>query len=262
MNERIYKLSHLVLTLYLKKQVRNLGVELIADNHKEMSPLKLKIFEWGPYTARILTYLYWKRLENPKHIRIININPPVQFGRTGRGPTLEFPDGRRITSTPEIIEYFEDICDNPKEQWQRELASAAGPSMRGRNSAEIEEKRAILRSIDTTTTDYMCSAAYKCSRAGPLRSDSINVALDQSEKSLSGLQDHYWKMYKAIDKDHGPRICVADIALLSLIEYIEAVNHRNIVSRWPILNSLYETFKVDNVDSRVLLSIARMDEGC
>ncbi|KAI1459504.1 hypothetical protein F4805DRAFT_473041 [Annulohypoxylon moriforme] len=162
-------------------------------------------------------------------------------------PSLELPHGKYIGQAAAIMEYFEDICDNPQEQWQKEIAALAKYTMRGHDSLERVEIRGILSLIEEASVLFSFAAlrGTKRHRAGdPLNCTIAQMMLKSTKKSLEGIQGYYFKRFKENfdDHDYGGDINIADIALFALLEFAQEFHGQNLVPDLLSLKGFYTAF--------------------
>ncbi|KAI1209153.1 uncharacterized protein F4807DRAFT_98524 [Annulohypoxylon truncatum] len=212
-----------------------------------MPHLTLHIVEWELYPRRILIYLHEKGLLKSKHIAIVDQAPWLGTPLMRPVPSLELSRGRSIGPSVAIIEYFEDICDNPQEEWQKELAAMAKPSMRGTNLLKRAEMRGVYAIIEEASVLFNFASLRGSRRHAPVNptnSAVANMALGLSKRSLSGIQDYYSKRFRDNfdDHDYGRDINIADIALFSLVEYAKELYGQNLVAGLLNLKRFYMAF--------------------
>jgi glutathione S-transferase len=125
--------------------------------------LELYVLSWGLYPRRVLLYLTQKSLLSSPLIKITPV-APLPTGMTAPGkppgsvPMLRLPDGTFIKQSLAIIEFFEDVCENPDlaKDWQVELARSANreASMRGRTAEEKACTREVLGLVDEASSQF------------------------------------------------------------------------------------------------------------
>ncbi|KAL4725767.1 hypothetical protein ACLX1H_007920 [Fusarium chlamydosporum] len=122
-------------------------------------PLELFVLSWGVYPRRVLIYLEEKNLSTTQLIKITEVT--VDKGKlsapgkpSGTAPMLRLPDGTFIKQSIAILEYFEEICQQPEEAWQIELAKHAHGSMLGNTAAEKARVRDMLSLADEITSQF------------------------------------------------------------------------------------------------------------
>ncbi|KAI8962012.1 hypothetical protein F5Y11DRAFT_324362 [Daldinia sp. FL1419] len=82
----------------------------------------------------------------------------------GAVPILTLPDGSFIKQSVAILDYFEDICDNPQEDWQKDMAAAAKACMRGNNVC----KRATARESIALADEAASMSGFACHKGSKL----------------------------------------------------------------------------------------------
>jgi glutathione S-transferase len=125
--------------------------------------LELYVLPWGLYPRRVLLYLTAKSLLSSPLLKITPV-APLPTGMTAPGkppgsvPILRLPDGTFIKQSLAIIEFFEDICENPNpsKDWQVEIAKTANQeaSMRGRTAEEKSRTREVLGLVDEASSQF------------------------------------------------------------------------------------------------------------
>jgi glutathione S-transferase len=125
--------------------------------------LELYVLPWGLYPRRVLLYLTSKNLLSSTLIKITPV-APLPTGMTAPGkppgsvPILRLPDGTFIKQSLAIIEFFEDICENPDpaKEWQVELARTTNREigMRGRTAEEKARTREVLGLVDEASSQF------------------------------------------------------------------------------------------------------------
>ncbi|GAB7325570.1 hypothetical protein MBLNU13_g09568t1 [Cladosporium sp. NU13] len=212
--------------------------------------LELYVLSWGIYPRRVLLYLTEKGLlPSP----LLDITPviPAYTGMTAPGkppgsvPILRLPDGTFIKQSLAIIEFFEDVCDNPDPaiDWQVELAKTANQkiSMRGSTAEEKASTREILALMDEASTQF-CFAGHKGTALFvPLETTNAlaaELALEFCKKTLRLVDENYaTELRRSIDNG---RISIADCVFYSLLQFSEGVYGVDLLSEpdLPVLQSL------------------------
>lgn len=195
-----------------------------------MNPqLELYVLPWGIYPRRVLLYLSEKGLASSPVIKIT----PVAITNTGLTapgkppgsvPILRLPGGTYIKQSLAIIDYFEDVCENPdlSKEWQVELAQTAGStsSLRGGTHEEKARMREMLALADEAST-YFCFACHKGTELFvPLeQTDGLTakLALEYCKKTLGLLEEYYGS--GLLPTLQSGRFSIAECVLLSLLQF-------------------------------------------
>ncbi|VTT68326.1 unnamed protein product [Fusarium fujikuroi] len=191
------------------------------------TPLELFSLSWGMYPRRVLIYLAEKSLLKSPLIKITevtvspNSNSLTAPGKPkGTAPILRLPDGVFIKQSIAILEYFEDICDNPQQPWQVELAKDAGGSMLGRTAEEKARVREVLGLADEITSQF----GFACHKGTALfdmleetHPVTAKLALEYCTKNLKLLE----KYYEGDTRFNGGdgRVTIADCVLYSTLHF-------------------------------------------
>lgn len=216
--------------------------------------LELFVLTWGLYPRRILLYLSEKGLTSSPLIKITPVSvtsagidaagkPP------GSVPILRLPDGSLIKQSAAILEYFEDICDNPDPQqnWQVELAASATnkTSMRGDTPKERAQTREIMGLADEASTQFV----FACHKGTALfvQLESTNalaakLALEYCKKSLRLIEENYLGDSQFGD---GSRFTIAHHMLYSLLQFSRELYDVDLLTDpgLPNLQRLFDIFK-------------------
>ncbi|CAG9936200.1 unnamed protein product [Clonostachys rosea f. rosea IK726] len=184
------------------------------------------------YPRRVLIYLYEKGLINSAHINVI----PVEISQTGQMaapgkppgsvPILRLPDGTLIKQSLAILEYFEDICDHPKDQWQKDLFKGTNcNSMRGATA----EARARIREIMGLADEASSQFGFACHKGSKLfvpieetNADAGRLAMEYCRKTLSTIEKYYEEDDR-LQSEVFPEMNIADCVLFALLEFASGV---------------------------------------
>jgi len=195
--------------------------------------LELYVLTWGIYPRRVLLYLAEKGLLSSPVIKIT----PVTITNTGmvapgkpQGsvPILRLPDGTFIKQSIAIIEFFEDVCDDPDpaQDWQIELAKStnSGITMRGNTPAQRAKTREVLGLVDEASSQF-CFAAHKGTALFVSLEETnalaAKLALEYCRKTLRLVEENYaTELSRSIDGGH---TSIADCVLNSLLQFSEGV---------------------------------------
>jgi glutathione S-transferase len=214
--------------------------------------LELYVLPWGLYPRRVLLYLYSKDLLSSSLLKITSVTI-TQTGMTAPGkppgsvPILRLPDGTFIKQSLAIIEFFEDVCDNPDptKEWQVELARSANQKvhMRGVTAEERARTREILALVDEASTQF-CFAAHKGTALFvPLEETNAlaaRLAMEYCRKTLRLVEEKYAaELERSIDSE---RISIADCVLDSLLQFSERIYGVDLLDglEVPVLRRLRE----------------------
>ncbi|OTA64207.1 hypothetical protein K449DRAFT_394022 [Hypoxylon sp. EC38] len=220
-----------------------------------MAYLELFVLTWGIFPRRVLIYLHEKGLINSPHIKVtpVTISPTGEMLAPGKPkgtvPVLSLPDGTFIKQSIAILEYFEDICDNPQEEWQKDLAAAAAmkSSMRGSSARE----RAITRDILALTDEASSLFGFACHKGTklfathePVNPSAASLAMVWVKKNLRLLEAYYEGRFEG-DDPNGENITIADCVLFSLLQFAKELYTKDLVAdaELPNLKRFYNVFK-------------------
>ncbi|KAI0384104.1 hypothetical protein F5Y04DRAFT_248988 [Hypomontagnella monticulosa] len=192
-----------------------------------MAYLELFVLPWGIYPRRVLIYLHEKGLINSPHIKItpVDISPTLEMTAPGKPkgtvPILAQPDGTFIKQSIAILEYFEDVCDNPQEDWQKELVASAKPSMRGKNARE----RATMRDILGLTEEASTMFGFGCHKGSklfitiePSAPAGAKLAMGCAKRNLKIVETYFEGRFEGADAS-AENITIADCVLASLLQF-------------------------------------------
>jgi glutathione S-transferase len=210
--------------------------------------LELYVLEFGVYPRRVVIYLKEKGLLDSGMIKITPVDlQGVAPGKPkGTSPMLRLPDGTFIKQSIAILEYFEDICQDPQQEWQHKLASySKQPTMRGQSA----EERARMRSIMGLAEEAMIYFGFACHKGSrvfetvePSCPEGAKMSMESSKKDLK-LIETYLEGDTRFDTDGGiPTI--ADCILFSFLQFTNNFYSFNILagSDLPNLERFYENF--------------------
>ncbi|KAF5618379.1 hypothetical protein F52700_12328 [Fusarium sp. NRRL 52700] len=189
-------------------------------------PLELFSLSWGMYPRRILIYLAEKKLLKSPLIKVteVTISPNSNSlnapGKPkGTAPILRLPDGGFIKQSIAILEYFEDICDDPQQPWQVELAKDADGSMRGGTAEEKARVREVLGLADEVTSQFGFACHKGTALFGMLEEThpiTAKLALEYCRKNLK-LLERYYEGDTRFDEDG--QVTIADCVLYSTLHF-------------------------------------------
>ncbi|KAH8736223.1 hypothetical protein BGZ61DRAFT_441692 [Ilyonectria robusta] len=218
--------------------------------------LELFVFPWGVSPRRVLLYLAEKGILSHPQIKItdVAITAKVELVAPGKPPgsvpILRLPDGTFIKQSVAILDYLEDICDNPDPQqlWQVELAQSAGAkrSMRGITAEERARTREMLLLADETT-NYFGLACHKGSELfaalEPTNPVAAKLILDWAQRPLKLLEGYYTE--ESHFEGDGGFVTVADCVLYSLLEFAKEFYEVDLLSDPELagLRRFYQAFK-------------------
>ncbi|OBT62680.1 hypothetical protein VE03_07525 [Pseudogymnoascus sp. 23342-1-I1] len=211
--------------------------------------LELYVLEFGVYPRRVVIYLGEKGLLDSGMIKITPVD--MQTGAPGKPegstPILRLPDGSFINQSIAILEYFEDICDNPREEWQKKLASySKQPSMRGDSAEDRARMRSILGLADEAVAHY-CFACHKGSRLfetlEPSSPDGAKMAMEWTKKNLKLIEKYYDGDVRF--ETGGGSSTTGDCVLFSLLQFSNNLYSCDLLEdpQLPALKRFYDSFK-------------------
>lgn len=211
--------------------------------------LDLFVWPYGPYPRRVLIYLAERGITSHFNIIPVDVHSKGKMSAPGKPPgtvpILKFPDGSYISQSLAIINYLEDVCENPQEEWQNTLASAAKPiSVCG--STPIERARTLeILSLADEVSSLLGLTCHKGS--------VIFKGLEQSSEETARLCFvHASKILKKLDEIYAGRNIdlevanVADIVLFSTLQFSREFYDFDVpkTGGWKSLDKFYEAFKV------------------
>lgn len=221
------------------------------------APLELYVLTWGIYPRRVLLYLAQRGLLSSPVIKITPLSVTDTGLDTAPGkppgsvPILRLPDGTFIKQSIAIMEFFEDICENPDpaKDWQLELARATNQdiNMRGTTSEEKAKTREMMALVDEASSQF-CFAAHKGTALFvPLEETNAltaKLALEYCRKTLRLVEkDYATELSHSIDSG---RISIADCMLDSLFQFSGTIYGVDLLSdpELPALQRLRERFQI------------------
>ncbi|KAI2622505.1 hypothetical protein GGR54DRAFT_66276 [Hypoxylon sp. NC1633] len=219
-----------------------------------MAPLELFVLNWGTYPRRVLIYLNEKGLLHSPLIKITESTYSPTAGMvapgkpTGTVPILALPDGTFIKQSVAILEYLEEICQNPQEEWQKELAASAKPiSMLGHSTWERAAIREILALVDEAASffGFACRKGSKLFVSRELMSRATSdMAMGWTKRCLKLVEPYYEGRF-AGGGGSGGNVTITDCALFSLLQFSRELYGRNLPEEadLPNLKRFYEVFK-------------------
>lgn len=213
--------------------------------------LELYVLPWGIYPRRVLLYLSEKGLLQSPIIRITEVTltetgmvapckPP------GSVPILRLPDGTFIKQSIAIVEFIEDVCDNPDaaQDWQLELARTAHrrkTNMRGSTSAEKAQTREILGLVDEASSQF-CFACHKGTALfvslEETNAVAAKLAMEYCKKTLRLVEENYaTELCRSLDVG---RVSIALCVFDSLLQFSKGVYGVDLLSEpeLPVLQRL------------------------
>lgn len=201
----------------------------------------------------MLIYLHEKGLFDSPHIKVtpVTISPNGEMIAPGKPkgtvPVLALPDGTFIKQSLAILDYLEDICDNPQEEWQKDLTARAKPSMRGGSSRERATTREIIALADEAASlfGFACHKGTKLfATREPADPSAARFAMAWVKKNLKLLEAYYEGRFEGDDSD-GDEVTVADCVLFSLLQFAKELYAQDLVADAEFLNlrRFYNVFK-------------------
>jgi glutathione S-transferase len=213
------------------------------------TPLELFALSWGVYPRRVLIYLAEKGLLKSPLIKFTEVTVS-QDGRltapgkpVGTVPVLRLPDGTFIKQSIAVLEYFEDICQNPTEPWQFELSKTANNSMLGQTAQEKARVREILSLADEVTSQF----AFACHKGTALfkmleetHPVTAKLVLEYCQKNLKLIERYYVDDPRFSSADG--QATVADCVLYSVLHFAKDLYAMDLLAD-PELTSLRAFYK-------------------
>ncbi|KAI1649919.1 uncharacterized protein F4817DRAFT_329123 [Daldinia loculata] len=216
-----------------------------------MAHLELFVFTWGLYPRRILIYLHEKGLLNSPHIKVaqVTISPTAEMIAPGKPkgtvPILALPDGTFIKQSVAILDYFEDICDNPEEDWQKDIAAVAKTSMRGRNARDRATTREILALADEATSMF----GFACHKGSKLflemeLTNPVASSMAIVRRSMKLLEPYYEGRFEG-DSSEAEKVTIADCVFFSFLQFSKELYGVDLVADSELRNlrRFYDAFK-------------------
>ncbi|XEU99897.1 hypothetical protein FSHL1_005184 [Fusarium sambucinum] len=217
-------------------------------------PLELFVLSWGVYPRRVLIYLSEKGLLNSPFIKITEVTTDDTGKLTapgkpaGSAPVLRLPDGTSIKQSVAILGYFEDICQDPKEDWEVELAKNTNGSMIGGTAVERGRVRDMLSLADEITNQF----GFACHKGTALfkaleetHPTTAKLMLEYCYKNLRLLNKYYEGDGRLNGSSDGDRINIADCVLYSVLYFAKEVYSFDLLSDPEMVNlrAFYEWFR-------------------
>ncbi|RDL42276.1 uncharacterized protein BP5553_02255 [Venustampulla echinocandica] len=213
-------------------------------------PQELFVIHGGLYPQRLLLYLSEKRLLNSPDLKITTCTMSglkmVAPGKPpGTLPILVTGPDEHIKQSIAIMEYFEDVCDNPESRFQQ-----AAPSMRGKTPEERARTREIVLLAEEATT-YFSTAAHKGNAMFALMEEqdpkSSRLAMESCRKTLKVLEEYYqddrrFEGPKNTTDSEGSGVTIGDCVLFSLLQFSKRFYERDLVEKLHNLRKFYEGF--------------------
>ncbi|RSL47393.1 hypothetical protein CEP54_013416 [Fusarium duplospermum] len=212
------------------------------------APLELFVLTWGVYPRRVLIYLSEKGILSSPLIKITPVTITLKGMSTPEGkppgtvPMLKLPDGTFIKQSVAIIEYFEDICANPQNDWQKELAKGAKSSMRG----ETPEQKARIRDmvcLSVEACDYFGFACHKGTALFALSETpnalAAKLSLEYCNKTMKLLSEYY----EGDTLENGRQVTIADCVLYSMLHFAKDLYDLHLLDDLPNLQRFYGEFE-------------------
>ncbi|KAG5665480.1 hypothetical protein KAF25_009605 [Fusarium avenaceum] len=213
------------------------------------TPLELFSLSWGVYPRRVLIYLAEKGLLELPLIKFTEVDVSQEGKLTAPGkpagsvPVLRLPDGTFIKQSIAILEYFEDICQNPAEPWQVELSKAAkNGSMLGQTAQEKARVREILSLADEVTSQF----GFACHKGTALfnmleetHPVTAKLVLEYCQKNLKLIERYY---VDDLRFNSNGQATIADCVLYSVLHFAKDLYALDLLAD-PELASLRAFYK-------------------
>lgn len=225
-----------------------------------MAQLELFVLPWGLYPRRVLLYLSEKGLITSPIIKIT----PITITNTGfvapgkppgSVPILKLPNGTFIKQSTAILEFFEDVCQNPdpEQEWQLDLANSVTNKapMRGSTSEERARTRDVLSLADEVTSQLGFACHKGTALFVPLETTNATaakLALEYCRKNLKLLEDQFADDFRL---EQGGKFTIAHCVLYSTLQFAADLYHVDLLSapELPVLRRFYETYKEKDTGS-------------
>ncbi|CEJ95186.1 hypothetical protein VHEMI10683 [[Torrubiella] hemipterigena] len=197
---------------------------------------------------RVLIYLYEKNLISAPYLNVVSVDlngmtapnkPP------GTVPMLRVPDGTIINQSIAIIDFFEDLCENPMEEWHKEFAKIAMKgSMRGNTAQERARTREKLGIADELTLQIGW-AAHKGNKLFSAHEetnvDASRLMLQCARKTMRLLEKYYTQETRTWESGE---VTVAECVLFAILAFANDFYGIKLAisDRFPALARFYEEF--------------------
>ncbi|KAI1807018.1 hypothetical protein F4811DRAFT_507864 [Daldinia bambusicola] len=210
-----------------------------------MAHLELFVLTWGVYPRRVLIYLHEKGLLNSPHIKVtpVTISPTVETvaPRKPKGtvPILALPDGSFIKQSVAILDYFEDICDNPQEEWQEDIATTAKASMRGADARKRATTREILALSDEAGSmfGFACHKGSKVFQSmEPANPVAASLAIGFVKRNMKLLEPYYEGRFREGSSTDAEKVTIADCVLFSLLQFSKELYRVDLLADPELIN--------------------------
>ncbi|RYP90823.1 hypothetical protein DL770_003084 [Monosporascus sp. CRB-9-2] len=219
-----------------------------------MTKLELFVLTWGTYPRRVLIYLHEKGLIESPHLKItpVTISAAGKMEAPGKPPgtvpILKLPNGSFIKQSVAILNYFEDICDNPQEDWHRELAGLSRKNMRGNTAEERAHMREVLALADQVGSLFSFAARKGTKLFVPIETSSAEgsrLALEWCKRDLKLLEAYYEGDKRLENGGADAATTIADCALFAFLQYSKEMHAVDLLAEpeLPNLKRFYENFK-------------------
>lgn len=218
--------------------------------------LDLYALRFGPYPRRVLIYIAEKGLVNSNMINVGYVDPP-NFDAPGKPPgttpSLRLPDGSLIGQSVSILECFEDICDAPSSDWEKQLASfSKQKTMRGLTAFDRTQTRCAMSLIEEAQV-YFSNACHKgtalyAAQGKTPNEEAASYSMEMCRKAPS-LVDGYYKHKKQLVGMADAPSTLADCMLFALLQFARNFYGVGLLTKdMENLNMFFERFgKRDSV---------------
>ncbi|RYP09295.1 hypothetical protein DL764_001342 [Monosporascus ibericus] len=219
-----------------------------------MTKLELFVLTWAMYPRRVLIYLHEKGLIESPHLKItpVTISAAGKMEAPGKPPgtlpILKLPNGSFIKESAAILDYFEDICDNPQDDWHRELAGLSRKNMTGSTAEERAHMRAVRALADQASSLFGFAARKGSKFFAPfetLSAEGSRLAIEYCKRDLKLLEAYYEGDKRLENGEADAATTIADCALFSLLQFSKAMHAVDLLTEpeLPNLKRFYENFK-------------------
>ncbi|RYP24360.1 hypothetical protein DL765_000624 [Monosporascus sp. GIB2] len=166
----------------------------------------------------------------------------------GSVPILKLPNGAFIKQSVAILDYFENICDNPQEDWHRELAGLSRKDMRGNTVEERAHTRVVLALADEASSLFGF-AGRKCTKLlvslETSSAEGSRLSIEWCKRDLK-LSEAYGEGHKRLENGGvDAATTIADCALFPFLHYSKEMHVIGVLAEPELLNlkRFYEDFK-------------------
>lgn len=178
-------------------------------------------------------YLQEKGLADAEQIQVTVVEMSATGQMTaprkpaGSVPMLRLPSGSFIRQSVAIIDYLEDICDDPSEPWQTALsATAVRRTMRGTNPEERARTRDILCLVEEASSHF----GLACHKGSVLfqsveetNADAARLIMNKCVATLELINHYYVEDQRFQSNLDDKQITIADCTLFALLQFADGI---------------------------------------